>query len=65
VPSVQYAKLRKGILARDHWRCQMCGSFKNLDIHHLRRRGSLGDDTEVNLITLCRRCHQILHSSTR
>jgi 5-methylcytosine-specific restriction endonuclease McrA len=63
VASVRYAALRKEILARDNWRCQKCGCLKNLDVHHLRRRSVLGDDSETNLITLCRECHQILHGS--
>ena len=49
------------ILVRDNWRCQICGALKNLDVHHLRRLSALGDDTESNLITLCRKCHRALH----
>jgi 5-methylcytosine-specific restriction endonuclease McrA len=63
--SVPYAKLRKEILARDNWRCQVCGRLKNLDVHHMRRRSTLGEDLETNLITLCRECHQILHGSVQ
>jgi 5-methylcytosine-specific restriction endonuclease McrA len=58
-----YARLRRLILERDGWRCQECGSSKNLDVHHIRRRSALGDDAETNLITLCRECHQILHGA--
>jgi 5-methylcytosine-specific restriction endonuclease McrA len=58
-----YARLRREILYRDGWRCQKCGCSKNLDVHHIRRRSTLGDDAETNLITLCRICHRILHSS--
>ncbi len=65
VASVQYAALRKEILARDNWRCQVCGHLKNLDVHHIRRRSALGEDLETNLITLCRECHQMLHGSVR
>ena len=65
VASVQYATLRKEILERDNWRCQVCGGLKNLDVHHIRRRSALGEDLETNLITLCRECHQMLHSSVR
>ena len=61
----QYVRLREAILERDGWRCQMCGCLKNLDVHHLRRRSSLGDDSETNLITLCRACHQALHGETQ
>jgi len=60
-----YATLRRVVLERDGWRCQKCGSFRNLDIHHMRRRSALGDDAEANLITLCRNCHQILHGSAK
>jgi hypothetical protein len=56
-----YVTLRREILERDGWRCQKCGCSKNLDVHHLRRRSSLGDDAETNLITLCRECHQSSH----
>jgi 5-methylcytosine-specific restriction endonuclease McrA len=60
-----YTELRHLILERDGWRCQQCGSFRNLDVHHVTRRSDLGDDAETNLITLCRECHQILHWSTK
>jgi len=63
VACVSYARLRKGILERDNWRCQVCAGLRNLDVHHLKRRSELGEDLETNLITLCRDCHQILHSS--
>ena len=56
-----YATERRVVLERDGWRCQQCGSFRNLDVHHIRRRSALGDDAEINLITLCRDCHQMLH----
>jgi 5-methylcytosine-specific restriction endonuclease McrA len=65
VASVPYSTLRKEILERDNWRCQVCGRFKNLDIHHLRRRSALGEDLETNQITLCRECHEILHGSVQ
>jgi 5-methylcytosine-specific restriction endonuclease McrA len=61
--SEHYAKLRREILERDGWRCQKCGSSKNLEVHHMRHRSALGDDAQPNLITLCRKCHQILHGS--
>jgi 5-methylcytosine-specific restriction endonuclease McrA len=54
-----YAILRRLVLKRDGWRCQQCGSLRNLDVHHVRRRSALGDDAEANLITLCRDCHQM------
>jgi 5-methylcytosine-specific restriction endonuclease McrA len=59
-----YARLRREILERDGWRCQNCGSSKNLDVHHIKRRSALGGDAKTNLITLCRECHKILHGSS-
>jgi 5-methylcytosine-specific restriction endonuclease McrA len=47
-----YQKLRKQILRRDGWRCQSCGSMKNLEVHHQQFRGASGSDQETNLITL-------------
>src|ERR1700681_4926597 len=58
-----FARLRREVLERDGWRCQRCGCSKNLDVHHIIRRSALGDDAETNLITLCRKCHQLLHAS--
>jgi 5-methylcytosine-specific restriction endonuclease McrA len=42
-----YARLRREILERDGWRCQSCGSLRNLDVHHMTRRSVLGDDAEA------------------
>jgi 5-methylcytosine-specific restriction endonuclease McrA len=56
-----YRVLRNQVLARDHWRCQLCGRSTNLQVHHLRARGKLGDDALDNLITLCADCHKQQH----
>jgi 5-methylcytosine-specific restriction endonuclease McrA len=53
-----YETLRGQVLRRDVWRCQFCGSLRNLEVHHMQTRSLLGDDAEENLITLCARCHQ-------
>jgi 5-methylcytosine-specific restriction endonuclease McrA len=57
-----YRKLWGQVLERDGWRCQNCGSLTNLQVHHINSRGQLGDDTELNLITLCAGCHRKIHS---
>jgi 5-methylcytosine-specific restriction endonuclease McrA len=59
---VSYRELRWQVLRRDGWRCQICGRGENLDVHHSKQRSGLGQNSESNLITLCRECHQILHS---
>lgn len=60
-----YKQLRRQVLERDGWRCQSCGGLSNLQVHHSRTRGHLGDDREENLITLCESCHQEVHYRKR
>jgi len=59
-----YEILRQQILRRDGWRCQSCGALSNLEVHHRELRSQAGDDAEKNLITLCTRCHAIVHRGT-
>ena len=58
-----YRELQLQILRRDGWRCQLCGSMQNLQVHHLKFRSRSGDDVEQNLITLCAECHEHTHRS--
>jgi HNH endonuclease len=53
-----YETLWGQVLRRDGWRCQGCGSLRDLQVHHIQSRSLLGDDAEENLITLCTRCHK-------
>ena len=46
----EYNLLRQRVLERDGWRCQNCGSSKDLHAHHLVKRSKLGDDALENLI---------------
>jgi 5-methylcytosine-specific restriction endonuclease McrA len=63
--SDKYKKLCQLVLVRDAWRCQICGSSENLQVHHLRPRSRLGDDSPSNLITLCSHCHALQHKQLR
>ena len=56
-------QLRKTVLERDRWRCQVCGTMSHLEVHHLNLRSRSGDDTDKNLITLCAECHAACHAS--
>jgi 5-methylcytosine-specific restriction endonuclease McrA len=56
-----YELLRSQVLKRDRWRCQYCGKARDLHVHHLQPRSHQGEDTELNLITLCARCHALVH----
>jgi 5-methylcytosine-specific restriction endonuclease McrA len=56
-----YKELWMQVLKRDGWRCQKCGAMTGLQVHHIKPRSSLGDDSETNLITVCVDCHQSIH----
>lgn len=57
---VSYESLRQH-LRRDGWRCQLCGTMSNLEVHHKDFRSHSGADSEQNLITLCAVCHSMAH----
>lgn len=61
LPPELYEQLWREVLRRDGWRCQSCGSLKNLQVHHTEFRSQSGDDSEQNLITLCSDCHSTVH----
>jgi hypothetical protein len=46
-----YRQLCQEVLERDGWRCQSCGRMENLQVHHIRPRSRLGDNTTDNLIS--------------
>jgi len=51
-----YARLRRQILKREHWRCQYCGSTaENLD--HVVPRSRGGPHTWENVVASCRSCN--------
>lgn len=54
--------LREAVLARDGCRCRSCGLRWNLMVHHLVYRARGGPSRAENLITLCGRCHALVHS---
>src|SRR5438132_10275407 len=59
-----YKELREQVLRRDGWRCQLCGSMRNLEVHHREFRSRSGADDERNLITLCSDCHSPIHGKS-
>jgi 5-methylcytosine-specific restriction endonuclease McrA len=58
---VSYENLRQQVLRRDGWRCQLCGTISNLEVHHQQFRSHVGADSEQNLISLCTACHATAH----
>jgi len=55
-------QLKLEVLKRDSWRCQLCGSMQQLEVHHRVFRSHGGKDAEENLVTLCHSCHSALHN---
>lgn len=41
--------------------CQICGKVGPTEKHHKKTKGSGGNDTEENLIEVCRKCHRLIH----
>jgi len=40
--------------------CELCGSTRGLEVHHIIPRCVGGSDSEDNIITVCVKCHGIL-----
>jgi len=61
--ATSYRDLHRQVLERDGWRCQICGTMRHLQVHHLKFRSHSGEDLEENLITLCADCHARVHAA--
>ena len=54
--------MRHEVLKRDGHRCQACGrSRRHLHVHHILHRSRGGPTVPWNLLTLCLRCHGLVH----
>jgi hypothetical protein len=51
---------RKKTLKRAHYKCQICGSVKNLNVHH-NTYENRGEEKDEDLIVLCENCHGKFH----
>jgi len=56
------ARLRRSVLRRDGRRCRSCRSRWSLMVHHVEFRSHGGRTLRENLITLCARCHGLVHA---
>ena len=54
---------RKAVYRRDGFRCALCDDPRALQIHHVVLRSQGGTNYPHNLITLCWRCHAIVHGT--
>ena len=41
--------------------CEICGKRGQTEKHHIKTKGSGGDDIKENLIEVCRICHRKIH----
>ena len=58
----EYSSRREAVLVRDNYTCQCCGKKHiRLEVHHIIFRCMGGTDDERNLITLCEKCHKMVH----
>lgn len=60
-----FANTKAYVLNRDNYTCQHCkGKSKDsrLHAHHIVFRSNWGSDEADNLVTLCKTCHDLLHS---
>ena len=63
----KYYNMKAYILDRDKYTCKYCkGKSKDsqLNVHHIIERSNGGSDNEANLITLCKTCHDKVHSGS-
>ncbi len=66
LPPDEYKTRCKEVLQRDGWRCRLCGRRNTLHVHHIVFRSRKGStDDASNLITLCLRDHELVHSHKR
>ena len=59
----EWRNFRKSILERDNYKCQECGTNKNLCVHHIKPRSEYKELVydPSNVITLCKYCHAKRH----
>ena len=60
-----WERKRSEIMGRDGYKCRLCGSRKELRVHHLKYSNGkrAWEYPNIDLITLCDECHQKVHSN--
>lgn len=49
-------------MKKDNFKCVLCGTAKNLRVHHITYENLINENTD-DLVTLCDNCHKNLHSA--
>ena len=60
IRSNYWKEIKEQVLERDDHRCRLCNSKIDLHVHH-RKYDFLGNEKLEELITICKRCHYIIH----
>lgn len=60
IKSKEWQETRQRIFKRDNYKCQKCGTAKNLSVHHITYE-NLGEEKDADLVTLCESCHGDIH----
>lgn len=58
--SPKWQATRKRLYKLYDYKCDSCGSPKNLCVHHITYE-NLGEEKDEDLVVLCQRCHRQLH----
>ncbi len=54
----EWATIRRVVFRRARWRCQACGHWGALEVHHVVKRAQGGSDFDLDrLVGLCPPCH--------
>ena len=54
----EWAAIRRLVFRRARWRCQACGRWGVLEVHHIVKRAQGGSDFDLDrLVALCPPCH--------
>ena len=58
-----FYNVKSAVLSRDNYTCQICGAKNTkLQVHHIRFRSDGGSNRMDNLVTLCKECHDKVHT---
>ena len=58
--SPQWKEKKRLVIARDK-HCQICGSYHNLAVHHLKDYKLIPNEPISSLVLLCHSCHNMQH----
>lgn len=59
----RWCKVRDMVMKRDGYRCVLCGSSNDIQVHHTIYKGIHAWEYPLNtLYTLCKQCHESVHN---